>query len=160
MRSIKSSLLLLLLFLTALAGADEIREANLKILSQKGFRVAPNLPTERLSELRPQEEIELRMDALLSLVLWVTAPPGVLDDEALRTRALSGDLEPWLTEEEKAIFKQDKATAQAEHIDTIGWQMENIWGLAWVLGYSTQPPLSGQLQGDQARDLILGFGVN
>ena len=69
MRLFKSSLLLFLLVLAALAGADEIREANLKLLSQKGFRVAPNLPTGRLSELRPQEEIELRMDALLSLVL-------------------------------------------------------------------------------------------
>lgn len=153
------SLLLLLLLLATGAGADEVRDANLKLLTEKGFRVAPSLPTDRFGELRPQEEIEQRLDALISLVLWVTAPPGVLDDEALKEQALSGDLAAWLTEDEKAIFKLDKETAQTEHIDTIGWQMENVWGLAWVLGYNTAPTLQGQLQGEQARDLILGFGV-
>jgi len=153
------SLLLLLLLLATVVGADEVRETNLKLLNEKGFRVAPSLPTERYGELRPQEEIEHRLDALISLVLWVTAPPGVLNDEALKEKALSGDLAAWLTEDEKAIFQLDKATAQAEHIDTIGWQMENVWGLAWVLGYNIAPPLQGQLQGEQARDLILGFGI-
>lgn len=153
------SLLLLLLLLATVAGADEVRDTNLKLLTEKGFRVAPSLPTDRFGELRPQEEIEQRLDALIGLVLWVTAPPGVLDDQALKEKALSSDLAAWLTEDEKAIFKLDKDTAQTEHIDTIGWQMENVWGLAWVLGYNIAPPLQGQLQGEQARDLILGFGL-
>jgi hypothetical protein len=152
-------LLLFVLLLATVAAADEVRDANLKLLTDKGFRVAPSLPIDRHSKLRPQDEIEHRLDALISLVLWVTAPPGVLDDEALKKKALSGTLSSWLTEDEKAIFKLDKATARAEHIDTIGWQMENVWGLAWVLGYNIAPPLQGQLEGEQARDLILGFGV-
>ena len=159
MKLLIRSLLLLLLLLATVVGADEVRETNLKLLNEKGFRVAPSLPTERYGELRPQEEIEHRLDALISLVLWVTAPPGVLNDEALKEKALSGDLAAWLTEDEKAIFQLDQAPAQAELSDTIGWQMENVWGLAWVLGYNIAPPLQGQLQGEQARDLILGFGI-
>jgi uncharacterized protein DUF4272 len=150
---------LLLLLLAQPTLGEEVRQTNLEILKAKGFIVAPNLPTSRHAGLRPQEEIEKRMDALQALVLWVTAPPGHLDDKALQERALSGDLAPWLSEEEKSIFRLEKSQAKEQYLDSIGWQMENIWALAWVLGYSTEPALSGQLEGDLARDLILGFCV-
>jgi hypothetical protein len=150
---------LLLLLMVQPVWGDGVRQANLKNLETRGFKVAPSLPKSPHTTLRPQEEIEKRMDALHAMVMWVMAPPGLMDDKALQKRALSGDLASWLDHEEKAVFRLDKAEAREKYLDTIGWQMENIWALAWVLGYVTEPALEGQLHGDQARDLILGFCV-
>lgn len=32
-----------------------------------------------------------------------------------------------------------------------------MWALAWVLGFETEPALSGQIQGDLARELVFQF---
>ena len=51
----------------------------------------------------------------------------------------------------------EQPLAREKYLDSIGWQMENMWALAWVLGFDTEPALSGQLQGDLARRLIFRF---
>lgn len=152
------SLFSLLLFLGHSVLAQDVRSQSLTRLKALGFKPASSLPTETgRTALRPQEEIEARMDALHSLVLWVAVPQGTYDDAAMKKAALSGKYSQWLTAEEKAIFQLSKREAKAKHLDSIGWQMENIWALAWVLGYAEEPALAGQLQGDLARDLIFGF---
>ena len=153
----------LLVFGTLPLQAEEFRQSNLSRLSALGFKVAPSLPQspERsLGELRPQKEIESRFDALHALVIWVAAPPGIVNDQGMQKRALEGDLSPWLTEDEKAIFRKSKVEAKAQHLDNIGWQMENMWSLAWVLGFHAEPALKGQLQGDLARELVFKFSLS
>ena len=41
-----------------------------------------------------------------------------------------------------------RAGAKEKHGDTIGWRMENLWPLAWVLGFSQEPSFSGELVGE------------
>lgn len=146
----------LFLLLTALSGAQEFRATNLEILKSAGFTVAPSLPPSSHRELRPQQEIENRLQALNTLVLWVAAPYGT-DDTATLKKAATETYREYLTEQELAVFALSRAEAKAQYLDLIGWQMENMWSLAWVLGYNVPPALNGQLQGERARDLILKF---
>ena len=153
----------LLLLVAQPLQAEEFRKSNLAKLSALGFKASPSLPNfeERgLGGLRPQGEIEARFAALHALVIWVAAPAGTVDDKGMQKRALTGALSVWVTEEEKEIFRLSKAEANEKYLDSIGWQMENMWALGWVLGYHTQPELRGQLQGELARDLVFKFGLS
>jgi Domain of unknown function (DUF4272) len=149
---------LIILLLAQACYAEETRAKSLTHLQSLGFKVSPSLPVERshLKKLRPESEIRMRLDALQTLVLWVVAPADK-DVTFLRQRALEGELKDWLTGEEKAIFRLDQADAQQRHLESIGWQMENMWALGWVLGFQTQPALEGQIQGPLARDLVFEF---
>lgn len=147
---------LLLLFLTSMILAQSFRESNLERLGKLGFKVSPSLPVRADRELRPKEEIVARLQALRSYVLWVAAPSP---EKALvfKARIDSKGQAKWLTAKELAVFKLEQSAARAKYLDEIGWQMENMWALAWVLGFEHEPALSGQVQGDLARELVFRF---
>ena len=50
---------------------------------------------------------------------------------------------PSLTPEERKIHAMPRAKARAIHQGTIGWRLENMWPLAWILGFDLAPPASG-----------------
>ena len=137
--------------------AQDVRKANLQELNEKGFRVAPSLPIGGTSarKLRPEPEIESRLKALRCYVLWVAAP----DPEKAGTfkKLALGKYSNWLTDEEKQVLALEQSDANQRYLDQIGWQIENMWALAWVLGFQHEPDLFGQVQGDLARDLVFKF---
>ena len=68
------------------------------------------------------------------------------------------DLRAHLTKEEREILALSRADAHELHNDTIGWHLENMWALAWVLGFEPAPdPMSGQLSDKISRALVLEF---
>ncbi len=50
-----------------------------------------------------------------------------------------------LTPEERKIHALPRAKAKALHQETIGWRLENMWPLAWMLGFEPAPPVSGAM---------------
>ena len=148
---------LLFLFLGPLA-AESFREANLKRLGTLGFRVAPSLPVRADRNLRPKEEIVARLQALRSYVLWVAAPSAD-KAEPFRKKIFQDGQKKWLTAKELEVFQLEQPEAREKYIDQIGWEMENMWALGWVLGFETEPALSGQFQGDLARELVFKFSA-
>ena len=104
------------------------------------FKVAPSLPL-RDGALRPIEQIARRLMALDALFTWAS-DMTVAHEERLRRYA-----EPnvdWLTDSERAIWALARPAAQ-RHIDTIGWRLENMWPLAWILGLELEPGFDGAM---------------
>lgn len=149
---------ILVLLISAVAVAQPNREANLKQLMGLGFKVAPSLPARPQSSLRPKAEIAARLHALRSYVLWVAAPSAEMA-EPFKKSVFEGGQKQWLTATELAVFELDQEAAKAQYLNQIGWEMENMWALAWVLGFEKEPALSGQVQGDLARELVFKFAA-
>jgi len=125
------------------------RQENLATLKKLGFVVASSLPTKRENErVRPASEIAARFKALRELFLWVAS-----DDAMKRT-----DVKKALTAEEKKVHAMPRAKAKSIHRGTIGWRLENMWPLAWILGFDPVPPVSGEMiDGEIIRGLLWKF---
>ena len=139
--------------------AVELRRNNLDSLKQLGFSPAEWLPLPELNrDLRNDSEIKGRLFALASLFAWASAPPDALSDELLRNFVESNDLHQHFASEEPEIWAMDRTAALEEHSGSIGWKLENMWALAWVLGFEKDPSLhTGQIQQDIIQDLFFGF---
>jgi hypothetical protein len=125
---------------------EEIRNHSLIFLRSRGFRVAPSLPLSDPGQtLRPATEIAARLMALDALFTWVAFPESAADSERLGKYIERNHLLKWMTHEERAIVKLSRQQAETEHINTIGWKLENMWALAWVLGFSPEPTIESDV---------------
>jgi len=137
-----------------------IRTENLDWLTSRGFDVAAWLPTLRsaIQGLRPTHEIAARLMALDVVFSWVSAPEAMVATEKLRNAAQHNDLERSMTAEELEMFRQDRPAAHHAHVDTVGWKLENMWGLAWMLGFEREPPFDGaMIDTETTRSIIYGM---
>jgi hypothetical protein len=134
-----------------------LRQANLRLLTQLGFRVAPSLPVVRGPDecLRPPLEIAARLVAIDTLFSWVALSEDQATSDQLRARADRDGIEAWLSEGERAVWGKPRADAHAEDTDSIGWKLENLWALAWVLGFEPAPPVSGAMIDQQTIEALL-----
>lgn len=135
-----------------------MRARNLELLGRLGFRVASSLPQERndgAPQLRPIREIAARLMALDALFTWV-ADLEVEPDRITAYIERNG-LAEWLTDEERPLVEMPRDEAHEEHVDAIGWKLENMWGLAWVLGFDPEPAMSGQIEEPITRSMLLDF---
>jgi hypothetical protein len=128
-------------------------------LESRGFRPARWLPapdTDR--ELRPAEEIASRLMALSAVFSWVSAPKEAVPAERLSKYIQQNHLRRWLTDEEAAILTQPRAKAREAHLDGIGWKLENMWPLAWILGYEAEPTIeASQINTAVSRPMMFEF---
>jgi Domain of unknown function (DUF4272) len=108
--------------------------------------------------LRPIAEIAARVLALDALCAWVMEDPTQTPNARIRAYAQRNRSTKWMTTAERAIFELPKGRARAAHVDTIGWRLENLWALAWVLGFSPAPAVDGKMiPGKIFRSLVLQF---
>jgi hypothetical protein len=142
-------------------GGNQHRQKNLSILLQAGFCVANALPLIRdeRGSLRPISEIASRLRALDVLFGWVAYPEERCPSDLLRTYAKTIDAEAWLTEEEHSILGLARGEAQQQHGHNIGWKLENMWPLAWVLGFPTEPPFDGQWIPDEVTRQVQEYAM-
>ena len=131
------------------------REKSLAILREKGFSCAESLPVKELDTLRPKEEIAGRLTALSMLFCHVVMPEEVLAENTIREFVDANDLEKHLTPDEVAIFTKPRRRAIEEYQNSIGWRTENMWPLAWLLGFEKEPEINArQLQQDDIQALL------
>ncbi len=139
-----------------------MREAHYCSLAARGFRCARWLPLFRREDtedqLRPVDDIAGRQLALNALYRWVSAPEDNAAAERLRGFVDRNTLHEHLTAEENQILSLPRPEANHQHADTIGWRLENMWALAWILGFEPVPPFyQGQLPSDITRRTVLEF---
>lgn len=139
-----------------------IRVVNLTELANRGFVVAESLPWAQLDEedhwrLRPTEEIAGRLLALDAVFTWVAAPEQSVSTRDLNDYIERSDLTAYMTPSEQEIVSLSRQDASNTHIETIGWRLENMWSLAWVLGFDPQPPLGDMIDNDVIGAIINGF---
>lgn len=133
-----------------------IRANSRAILASDGFKAADGLPTfsQRKGlggQLRPREEILSRLLAMQAVVNWVVVDAEDLASEEIEAFIERHRLKQFLTDKEKAILALKRAEARKQHADSIGWSMESMWALAWVLGFDHAPDID---QGQVSAELL------
>jgi hypothetical protein len=132
-----------------------IRAVSKRRCQLAGFTFAKSMPQRTAEEclLRPADEIVNRTHALLLLILFVCD-----SEEGSSTAEILEDLDRYrlwrhLTVGETDVFGLDRMQASNEYADVIGWQMENVWPLAWYLGFETEPRIDGVMIHDEINDI-------
>lgn len=139
---------------------ENIREKNLKILSQEGYIVSASLPVNNCKggSLRPFDEIIKRLFSLQSILFWVIQDDETTSSEKILSYIERNDLRRFMTIEELDILNLDRKVANNIHASTIGWKFENMWALAWVLGFHIKPEFNkGQIDDEVIKILIYEF---
>lgn len=137
----------------------EVRKRSAERLAAAGFQYAHSLPIRSEDEitLRPSSDIAGRFAALLGLCLYVSAPENVFP--AAKLGAITDRLKSraHLTGEEGAVLDLPRAEANAAHAQNIGWRMENMVSLAWVLGHPLEPAIDGaMISGKPLKTIVTG----
>ena len=140
-----------------------IRKRSREILEAGGFYCGEWLPTlghraEVPGKMRPVREVALRLMALDALFTWVNSPESTVSTDRLNAYISRNKLRAHLTEDERAILALSREDAHSVHNNAIGWRLENMWSLAWILGFDPPPqPMSGQIPNEISRAIVLDF---
>jgi hypothetical protein len=122
--------------------AESLRTEVFDYLVARGFYPAGSLPLPNLNApTRTPEEIAARLMALDALFTWVAFSEEAVASERVKEYAARNQLQEWLTKSEDEIIALPRAEAYASHVDTIGWKLENMWPLAWALGFEPEPTI-------------------
>src|SRR5262245_50610794 len=129
--------------------AEELRAKTFADLERLGFRPANSLPLPDMDQpVRRAAEVAARLMALDALFTWVAFPEKAAATDRVEKYVDRNGLREWLTEKETAIITLPRAKAHASHVDNIGWKLENMWALAWVLGFEPGPGLEASQVGE------------
>ena len=135
---------------------ERMRRTSRLVLRADGFTPSAGLPTFRKRKgigdgLRPQGEILARLLCSYVTVTWVVATEEAFPSKALLALVEQHGLSDKMTKKEEEILAVKRAEAKRRFGETIGWKMENMWALAWVLGFDSVPDVD---QGQIAEETI------
>ncbi len=144
--------------------AEALREEVFADLESLGFRPANSLPLPDVNvPIRPAAEVAARLMALDALFTWVVFPENAVATPRIEKYIDGNGLRDWLTAAESRIIALTRTDAHESHVKNIGWKLENMWALAWVLGFEPEPALEASQVGDDvSRPMIYEFlpGLN
>ena len=136
--------------------AEAVRENSLAFLKARGFSPAEWLPLRDVDQkLRPANDIASRLMSLATFFTWVSAPESAVSTELMRETIKKNRIKNWFTEDELKIFALRRADAREQHQNSIGWRLENMWPLAWVLGFQAEPTIEASQIAEETIDAIL-----
>lgn len=142
---------------------QQTRNKSLAVLKAAGFNFSSNLPTSGHraavpAKLRPIRDVALRLMALDVLFAWVAMPDSDVATELLQDHIQKNNLTAHMTASERSIVQLSRSEANQQHVGSIGWHLENMWALAWILGFDPSPEAtSGQIPGEISRAMVLEF---
>lgn len=147
---------------------QQIRDENLAFLNEHGFKPATwmPLPAEvgQPSEetgfaggtLRPEIDIANRLCCHCAVFAWGSAPPDF--EQPIKDFIDNNNLRPHMTDEELALVDMPKNEATEQFSHLVGWRLENMWSLAWMLGLAEEPSATtGQLPEEVTGGLLSFF---
>merc|ERR1711991_1105820 len=120
-------------------------------MGEHGFSSSQALPLIHFNSpltLRKKKDIQKRLLSLYLLFGYVTRPS--LSGEFLWNYNLHGEL----TESERSIL--DLSLEEKENcVNAIGWKLENMWTLAWAVGFKHTPHFYlGMIKDEMVRELL------
>lgn len=132
---------------SSITEADFLREVSLGVLQHDGFGCSPHLPKrDPRATLRSRESIIKRAMSFYIMICWVTAPKSKMPSRELKKLIADFDLEVQLTEQERGALALSRRQANRQLSESVGWRIENLWALAWVLGFEETPDIDqGQI---------------
>jgi hypothetical protein len=139
--------------------AETLRQQVLTELERQGFRPARWLPLPDVkANVRPVEEIVSRLMALAAVFTWASAPESAVPTESVRGYVKKNRLSTWMTAEESELLRLARDDAQEQHAGSVGWKLENMWPLAWVLGFEEEPTIeAAQIDDSVSRVILFDF---
>jgi Domain of unknown function (DUF4272) len=141
--------------------SKEIRAESLRFLEQNNLARFPEaaLPFPDLTRtLRSRGEMVGRALAMQTLFLYVSLTEDQETSEALQEHAKRNYLSLYWTPEEQYVFNLPRTEATTQYQGFVGWLLEGLWSLAWVLGYPQKPTIAQQeIPTEVARDIFLIF---
>jgi len=141
---------------------NPIRKVNLDFLFERGFRVSFGLPFTELERpdtwrVRSQSGIAARLMALHALFTWVAMSSEDAPTDDVLDYIERNALREFMPPDERAIVDLRRSDAHDQNIETSGWKLENIWALAWVLGFEPAPSLAGVITREMAKAIVFKF---
>lgn len=141
---------------------DRYRRFSMHLLEADGFTPAKWLPTISMrkglgGKLRNKEEILNRILCNYIAVSWVVMSEDVIPSKRLLALVDQAGLKDSLTEGEKKIIGTERGKAADEFGGSVGWKMENMMALAWVLGAESSPDIDQDMVGEDAILLLWKF---
>jgi len=139
---------------------EAVRANTQAHLDEAGFDYADSLPTlgHRAGvpgKLQSADEIQKRLLSMYVVYLYVAAPEEAIPKDQLGAFIGAYDLVDSLTPEEAQIISTPREQARQQHLDNIGWTLENMSALAWLLGYDAKPSVSdGMISGERLDGLL------
>jgi hypothetical protein len=95
---------------------------------------------------------------LQALITWICVPEDDRSSEDIERFLERERLSKWLTKPERKMMLRPRALANRVHVSLIGWKMENLWPVAWVLGFERKPDVDGSMVGPEImRPLLFHF---
>ena len=139
-----------------------MREEHYRLLAERGFRCSRGLPLVRSEggefRLRPISEIASRLFALDALFLYVAGSEESVAENGLLEFVERNGLLAHLAGDEPALLALPRAEAHSRAADVVGWRLENMWPLAWILGFDPPPPFHrGQIPQPTIDALLFEF---
>lgn len=147
---------------------QQIRDENLAFLNRHGFTPATWMPlpaevgqpSDELGfaggTLRPEIEIAQRLLCHCATFAWGSAPSrfeGRISEFIDRN-----DLREHMNDVERDITALPQPVASDKFSNSVGWRLENMWSLAWILGLAEEPSATtGQLSQDVSGSLMSLF---
>lgn len=136
-----------------------LRKKTFAELEALGFQPANSLPLPDVGQgVRSPREIATRLMALQALFTWVVIPETAAATDQVKSYIDRNGLCEALTDEEVGILEHPRAEAYDLHERNIGWKLENMWALAWVLGFEPEPGFdASQIQDDVIHAIFFEF---
>lgn len=124
-----------------------------------GFRPANSLPLpDQHSDVCAPYRLCTRLMALHAVFAWAAAPERVFESALLQAYIERNNLRASMTESELTVIDLPRDEAQAQHAGTVGWKLENMWALAWTIGFDEVPSLdSGQIPDAITQAMLFHF---
>lgn len=139
-----------------------IRSQSLAAITQLGLELtptAPSLPT--ALRLRSIEEIAARLLGLGAVFSWVSTSESLVPRTAILRAINSRDLERFISREEREVLALGRSEASQNFSRTIGWKLEYMWPLAWVLGFDVEPTVDVKhIDASTSRQIVHQFLQN
>lgn len=141
---------------------DGTRAITAEKIHAIGLRFFPLAHINRLdAPVRPMREVVLRLAALNGICLRASRGGDMANQDDVAALLARPDVAAMLTGDDRIIAGKSREDALRDHQDAVGWKMENLGALAWVLGFSwgeesltVSPPMMG---GDKLIVLSLLF---
>lgn len=139
--------------------ALELKQRVFSELASLGFRPASTLPLPDLNAtLRNAQTLCMRLMALQAVFAWGAMPEHVAETTLIQGYIERSDLRASMTESELALINLPRKESQALHAETVGWRLENMWALAWIVGFGRVPTLdAAQIPDDVIESMLFDF---
>ena len=106
----------------------DIKEINMQIIGNKGYRYIDWLPILEDPNIRSLSEVKGRMAILLALVnISLDAPM-----EVIRDWLFDNNLSKHLSKKEESIFAKNDDEVTQDDKNRLRWYLEGLWALMWA----------------------------